>query len=131
MKHLSDKETILQILQEKHKKSSSNKIYVYKNDFTSLSIKESDITRHLYILSEEGLFSIIKDSVQKDLSTPWIISFTSDGINYFADKKQNLISKRREWIKTYIPIAISSIALIKSFMPEITSIWKLIVQVLK
>ena len=54
-----------------------------------------------------------------------------DGINYFADKKKNRTSNRRDWIKTYIPITISFIALLKSFDTEIIWLWKQLMQLLK
>lgn len=49
----------------------------------------------------------------------------------FADKKKNRTSNRRDWIKTYIPITISFIALLKSFDTEIIWLWKQLMQLLK
>lgn len=59
------------------------------------------------------------------------VTVLKDGINYFADKKKNRTSNRRDWIKTYIPITISFIALLKSFDTEIIWIWKQLMQLLK
>ena len=59
------------------------------------------------------------------------VTLLLDGNNYFDNKKEQSKSNRREWIKTYIPIIISLIALLKSFSTEITSILKLIMQLLK
>lgn len=59
------------------------------------------------------------------------VTLLPDGSNYFDNKKEQSKSNRREWIKTYIPIIISLIALLKSFSTEITSILKLIMQLLK
>lgn len=59
------------------------------------------------------------------------VTVLKDGINYFADKKKNRTSNRREWIKTYIPVTISFIALLKSFDTEIIWLWKQLMQLLK
>ena len=59
------------------------------------------------------------------------VTVLKDGINYFADKKKNRTSNRRDWIKTYIPITISFIALLKSFDTEIIWLWKQLMQLLK
>lgn len=61
----------------------------------------------------------------------WFIELKSAAIHYFENKKQKSAVVRREWVRTYIPITISSIALIKSFLPEITSLVKSIMQLLK
>lgn len=59
------------------------------------------------------------------------VTVLKDGINYFADKKKNRTSNKRDWIKTYIPITISFIALLKSFDAEIIWLWKQLMQLLK
>ena len=59
------------------------------------------------------------------------VTVLKDGINYFADKKKNRTSNRRDWIKTYIPITISFIALLKSFDTEIIWLWNQLMQLLK
>ena len=59
------------------------------------------------------------------------IDILSDGENYFKNKKNNKVNLRREWIRTYIPVTLSLIALLKSFQSEIISLVKLIMQSLK
>ena len=59
------------------------------------------------------------------------VTVLKDSINYFADKKKNRTSNKRDWIKTYIPITISFIALLKSFDTEIIWLWKQLMQLLK
>jgi hypothetical protein len=66
-----------------------------------------------------------------DLNYAVDVTVLKDGINYFADKKKNRTSNRRDWIKTYIPITISFIALLKSFDTEIIWLWKQLMQLLK
>lgn len=59
------------------------------------------------------------------------VTVLKDGINYFADKKKNRTSSKRDWIKTYISVTISFIALLKSFDTEIIWLWKQLMQLLK
>lgn len=59
------------------------------------------------------------------------IDIFSDGENYFKNKKSNKVNLRREWIRIYIPVTLSLIALLKSFQSEIISLVKLIMQSLK
>ena len=66
-----------------------------------------------------------------DLNYAVDVTVLKDGINYFADKKKNRTSNRRDWTKTYIPITISFIALLKSFDTEIIWLWKQLMQLLK
>lgn len=59
------------------------------------------------------------------------ITILKDGINYFSNKKKNKISNKRDRIKTYVPITISFIALLKSFDTEIIWLWNQLMQMLK
>mgnify|MGYP003540130153 FL=1 len=52
-------------------------------------------------------------------------------LNYFENKKSKSKSNRREWVRTYLPITISGIALLKSFSPEIVALWEAILKLLK
>lgn len=131
MEKLTNEEKILNVLIEKCNTSKTNEIYVYKSDFDSLDVTEKDITRTISIFQTEGLFNIVKKSPQDDLSIPWILSFTLKGISYFKNQNQKSTSSKREWVRTYVPVTISFVALVKSFLPEIISLLKSIMQVLK
>lgn len=119
MKKLTDREKILQVLQDKANKEGPN-FRIYKSHFEQLKLEEKTITNELYSMREDGLISIITDSPHRNLSIPWNIILKSEGKHYFEKQKQSSKSDRREFVRTYIPITISFIALIKSFWPEIT-----------
>lgn len=130
-KPLANEEKVLQILINKYNDSKTNSVYAYKSDFTSLNMTESEITRSIYLLQEDALLTIIKKSNGDDLSMPWMLSLKSAGVRYFDNKSKNAKTIRREWVRTYLPVTISFIALLKSFSSEITSLVKLIMQLLK
>lgn len=131
MKNLTDKEKVLKILQKKHAETVGNNFYVYKNNFKDLTISEHQIVNILFEFQKTDMISIIKSSPQKDLSIPWLVSLMPKGIYYFEEKEKISIAARREWVRTYMPITISIISLIKSFWPELTSLMKSIMQLLK
>lgn len=128
---LTNEEKVLQVLNDKNKESKTNSVYIYKSDFSSLNMTEAEVTRSIYLLQSEGLLTISKSSPRNDLSTPWIISLNSAGVYYFDNKSKKHRSDKRDKIRTYIPILISLIALIKSFWPGIISALKLLMQLLK
>lgn len=119
----------------KYESSKTNIVSVSKNDIGTINLTEQEIIQTLYLLQEDGYVSIKEKSVHDDLGRYWNVALKSSCIHYFENKKENKISRKRDWIKTYIPIIISLIALIKSYSPEIISIMerlsKLINQLLK
>lgn len=131
MKKLNNEEKVLQVLLDKYQSSNTNQIYVYKSDFSSLNMDEKDIIRTLLLLHKDGLFSVVRKSAQNDLNVAWTIEFNSTGVHYFENQKKASTSNKREWVRTYMPITISLIALIKSFVPEIISVWQWLMQLLK
>lgn len=102
-----------------------------KKDLGAVKLSEKQAVRALNSLETDGLLKIKKKSIHDDLSVPWYVELSSPGIHYFENKQENRKNNRRDWIKTYIPITISTIALIKSFLPEITLGMKLLLQLLK
>lgn len=96
-------------------KSRTNSIYIYKSDFSSLDMAETDITKSLYLLQTSDILTITKSSPKHDLSIPWIISLNSTGMHYFENKRKKYKVEKRDQIRTYIPIIISLFALVKSF----------------
>ena len=114
------------------KKDLENKISVSKNNYSLENISENDFISYINYLEQCGLISIHWISPHHDNIIHTVnIKLLPDGINYFHNKKIKSKQNRRELIKTYIPIIISLIALLKSFQPEIISVMKLIMQLLK
>lgn len=83
-------------------------------------------------LESNGLINIKWFSPHHDNSTYAIdITILPDGRNYFKNKKEKKKTNKREAIKTYIPIIISLVTLLKSFSPEITLLLKPIMKLMK
>lgn len=124
-------EQIIKFLIDKYNNGNTNEIAVSRKDCQILNIPESEISRILHTLQQDGLIIIKSKSVHNDFSMFWTIALKSSCINYFEIKSQKDKTNRREWVRTYVPITISFIALIKSFLPEIMLLMKLITQLLK
>lgn len=107
--------------------SIGNKMTTYPEN-----IDDKKLIQILTYLEQVNFIKIKWISVHHDnLNCAIDITLLPDGSNYFNNKKEISKSNRREWIKTYIPIIISLIALVKSFETEIISIMKLVMQLLK
>lgn len=105
----------------------SNSMTEYPNGYT-----DKQIIKKLNEFANLGLISIKWNSPNhNNLDYAVDVTVLKDSINYFADKKKNRTSNKRDWIKTYIPITISFIALLKSFDTEIIWLWKQLMQLLK
>ena len=93
---------------------------------------DKEIIQALNIFEKYNLIKIKWYGTERDnLDMAIAIDILSDGENYFKNKKSNKVNLRREWIRTYIPVTLSLIALLKSFQSEIISLVKLIMQSLK
>lgn len=105
----------------------SNSTTEYPNGYT-----DKQIIKKLNEFENLGFVTIKWYSQNhNDLNYAVDITVLKDGVNYFADKKKNRTSNKRDWIKTYIPVTISFIALLKSFDTEIIWLWKQLMQLLK
>lgn len=102
-----------------------------RNDIVSINLSEQEIIKTIYLLQEEGYISLKEKSVHDDLSRYWNVELKSSCIHYFENKRENRIMKKRDWIKTYVPIIISILALVKSFLPEITLVMEEILKLIK
>lgn len=132
---ISDKEKVITFLINELENSKNNEVSISKNDVAKINLTEQQIVKILYLLQSDGLIDIKVKSVHDDFSRFWTVELNSSCVFYFESKKTSKTNNRREWVRTYIPLIISSIALIKSFMPEITLIveqlWNIVKQLLK
>ncbi len=93
---------------------------------------DKEIIQALNMFEKYNLMKVKWYGTNRDnLDMTVTIDILPDGENYFKNKKNNKTSSRREWVRTYIPIILSTIALLKSFQSEIISVVKLIVQLPK
>lgn len=98
-----------------------------------------------YLSRERNLHKVLKKYKLKDYDDLYdifspdygLIDFSDNHMNefttVFATHKGVAIAERNSWIlfSFWLPFGISVIALIKSFLPELVLIWKLIMQSLK
>ncbi|MBU5473997.1 hypothetical protein [Roseburia sp. MSJ-14] len=122
---MDNKEKVIQLLIDEYNNSNSNPIQIDKNDIGVLQIPEKEIIKILNTLHEDGLIIAKPRSPHKDFSLYWEITIKSECLEYFNNKKQVKIANKRDWIKTYIPIIISSLSLIISIAALVISIIKL------
>ena len=93
---------------------------------------DKEIIQALNMFEKYNLMKVKWYGTNRDnLDMAVTIDILPDGESYFKNKKNNKTSSRREWVRTYIPIILSTIALLKSFQSEIISVVKLIVQLPK
>lgn len=122
---MNNKEKVIQLLINEFNNSNSNPIKIDRNDIGVLQIPEKEIIKILNTLHEDGLIIAKPRSPHKDFSSYWEITVKSECLEYFNNKKQVKIANKRDWIKTYIPIIISSLSLIISIAALVISIIKL------
>lgn len=122
---MDNKEKVIQLLINEYNNSNSNPIQIDKNDIGVLQIPEKEIIKILNTLHEDGLIIAKPRSPHKDFSLYWEVTVKSECLEYFNNKKQVKIANKRDWIKTYIPIIISSLSLIISIVALVISIIKL------
>lgn len=132
---INNEEKIITFLNNKLLSSDTNQVSINKNDIETIGLTEQEIVQILFILQEKKYIEITRKSVHNNFSMSWHITLYDACINYFKNKKSQIKSNKREWVRTYLPITISLISLVKSFSTEILAvleqILKLIEQLLK
>ena len=122
---MDSKEKIIEMLINECNKQNCNPIIIDKNDISGLNISEDEAIKILITLNEDGLINTYPMSPHRDFSAFWKIVINTKCLNYFSEIKQKETANRREWVRTYMPITISTIALIISITSLILNIYKL------
>ena len=122
---MNNKEKVIQLLINEFNNSNSNPIQIDRNDIGILQISEKEIIKILNTLHEDGMIIAKPRSPHKDFSLYWEITIKTECLEYFNNKKRAQTTNRRDWIRTYIPIIISSVSLLISIAALIISIIKL------
>lgn len=91
---------------------------------------ENEFINQLSILETEGFITVHFRTPRRDLACFVTVDLNEPIINYFKNKKAQTTISKREWVRTYIPIIISAIALIKSFDKKIITLCKLLLKLL-
>lgn len=113
---LTTEEKLIVFLNDKFKASSSNKVSISRNDLPEIGLTEKDVIQSIHLLDTDELLNIVRKSVHDDLSMPCVLALKSSCVHYFENKKKNKTASRREWVRTYIPITLSTIAIILSII---------------
>lgn len=90
------KEIIIKLLLDKYFSGDSNEVHFSKEDCKKLDILESDVSRIIHRLQQDGLLHIEIKSMHNDFSRFWVLKLESQCINYFEIKKDNTIENRRK-----------------------------------
>ena len=133
---MNTKERVIKFLLSKEREYNNNKLSVDvgRNSFFESEISdigEDEFINQISILETEGLIKVNFRTAHRDLKYFITIDLLEPILNYFDNKKSKTKSNRREWVRTYLPITISGIALLKSFSPEIVALWEAILKLLK
>lgn len=114
MKKLSTEEKVLDYIIKALNGKNTNQYHVYNTIVESIGVSEQEIIQSLYFLHSDNLIKIIKISPHNNFSCPCLIELTSSGFHYFDSKAEKSKEKRNNWIKFWIPVGISILALIIS-----------------
>ena len=115
-------EKVLKRIIKKFDGNFDNLIDISHNDFKSEKFSNSLIDSICSQLKNEGYIGYLHSSCDEDDYISLMLEHK--GYSYFENK-------RTQNFRTWTPIIISLIALIKSFLPELTCLMKSIVQLLK
>lgn len=128
---MRNEEKVIKFLLNEFPNSTNNIVSVNKNDLPTIGLTEKETIQALYLLEDDGLIDIVKKSVHNNFSIVWKIHLNPSCIHYFADRKSKFASNRRDWIRTYLPLSISIISLLKSYQAEITLALETVLKVIK
>lgn len=115
-------EKVLKRIIKKFDGNFDNLIDISHNDFKSEKFSNSLIDSICSQLKNEGYIGYLHSSCDEDDYISLMLEH--EGYSYFENK-------RTQNFRTWTPIIISLIALIKSFLPELTCLMKSIAQLLK
>lgn len=122
---MDNKEKLIEFLISEYNNENSNKIRISKDDIEKLNIPENIAAKILLSLQEDGLITARPRSAHKDFRAFWDIMINVNCLEYFNRKKQEKVANRREFIRTYIPVIISFIALAVSICSLLLNLYKL------
>ena len=113
---MTKEEQLIFFLLEKYKNSKNNIVSVAKKDIQAINLTEQEIIQTLYLLQEDGYINIKEKSVHDDLSRYWNVALKSSLLHYFENIKAAKTDKRNNWIQFWIPVALSTVAVIVSII---------------
>ncbi len=120
---MDNKEKIIKFLIDKYNTEDSNNIRIYKNDIEKLGIDEKEASKILSILNDNKMITIKTRPTHNDFSIFWYVTILPACLEYFDTQKYHRIANRREWVRTYIPVTFSLIAIVISIISLLITIY--------
>ena len=127
---MTNDEKLIKFLNDKFKSTNSNPVRINRHELPIIKLTEEETMQAIHSLAANNAITIERISNDNDLSITCEVRLLQGCLGYFKDKKATEIANRRECVRTYIPITLSIIALIKSFWGEITQICTFLLELL-
>ena len=125
---LTKEEQLIQFFIDKFNNSNTNEVSIAQNDVSSLNLTEQEASRYIHLLQEEKLLIIKQKSVHNNFNMYWTVKLTSNCVNYFDNKKEEKITKRRatfeeirQWATLVLAIAgfgLSILSIVLQYIPS-------------
>ena len=118
-KDIKTKERVIKYLLEQERKYANNQLLVdvgrelFSNSDIA-DIGEEDFIKQISILETDGLIEVKFHAGHRNLKYGITVVLRPYIINYFNNKRKWEINYRNEWIKFWIPVSISIIAIVIS-----------------
>lgn len=125
MKNLSNKEKIIRFFIDKYDAKDyaiSNQFSINYAEIEKLNVSIQDATAILLELQNDDMLFIKHQD--PDFNVANLVILNSKLLHYFDEIKDNNKSNRREFVRTYFPIIISSCSAIISLIALIVSIMR-------
>ncbi len=124
MRNITNEEKVLKFLIEKNKSKINdnstndpdNKAAISQFDIEKIELSQPEIIHSLHLLETDGHLKPVNIMPRNEFNRFYEFELTSTGFHYFENKKEKQIEKRNEWIKFWIPVTISILALFISLI---------------
>lgn len=113
---MTNEEKVIKFLNDKFQHSDNNIVSINKTDLPTIGLSEQETVRSLYLLREDHFLDFVQKSPHDNFSMFWRVSLKSRCVHYFDNKETASVNNRREWVQTYAPVILSSIAVIISII---------------
>lgn len=127
---MTNDEKLIKFLNDKFKSTNSNPVRINRHELPIIKLTEGETIQAIHSLAANNAIIIERISNDNDLSITCEVRLLQGCLGYFKTKRRSKITNRREWVRSYIPITLSTIALIKSFWNEIILLGKMLLELM-
>lgn len=120
---MTNDEKLIKFLNDKFKSTNSNPVRINRHELPIIKLTEGETIQAIHSLAANNAIIIERISNDNDLSITCEVRLLQGCLSYFKTKRRFKITDRREWIRTYIPITLSAIAIVISIIAIIVSIY--------